>query len=168
MRTLTWKINGKLPEGVDRANVQRTLQCACDGWQKAAAGELRLAREASQLHPADIHFEFGRTGVAERLPGLHRTMQRQGGGIRHIITFHEALPWNTGGFWNRIFGNGWDLRTVALFHIGVVLGLDNNDREKSAMSSIACRAFLRDRPDREDAQELRTLLLRSEKQSWRD
>ncbi len=169
MRTLTWKINGSLQALVTRAHALATLQRACDAWQKAAAGELKFICDASQIHPADIHFEFGRV-IAEYGFSARRTIQRQGGGIRHIVTFSDHVTWNACGWWNRTFGSGADLLTHALHQLGAVLGLaEVQDRETSAMLSFdPLFQINKNRPDSEDAAEPRSLLLRSNPQSWRD
>lgn len=166
MRRLTWKLNGGMGlSGVSLDHAKATLSKACRAWQKAAQGELDLVRHVFST-PADIHFEFGR--VDEDL-SAHRTILRQaGGGLRHIVTFNDAVLWNAGGWFNRTFGYGFDLRTHALHRIGIVLGLAINDRESSALGPMPTRYTARNRPDREDAEDLLDHLLRTDPQSWRE
>jgi hypothetical protein len=167
MRKLTWRINGSLPADVARDQAAATFQRACDAWQKAGGGELQFMRDASQVHPADIHFEFGRIRYGAEV-SARRGMMRQGGGARHIISFSDRVTWNAGGPWNRVFGKGHDLLTHALRQLGCVLGMEDSERETSVMQQDPKRFGRKSKPDKEDAAELRALLLRNDAQSWRE
>ena len=165
MRTLTWKLNSAVPAFHRREKVLACLTRACEAWVKAGAGELRLVHFQDGA-VADIHFEFGRIrppAVAERRP----VQRKEGGSIRHVIVFDDHHDWNAGGWWNRIFGPGLDLLTHAVHEVGHALGLPHSERELSVMFIAPEASGLKNGPDKEDARELRALLLGREPQSWR-